>query len=204
MTSGAPITESENYKLLYAMISRMEIPKLDWDAIANELGIKPKTARQRWGNIQKQQMGRVIRGPYKKREGAVSAGLKKAPGKAAKRKAADMNSDEAEAEDDDGGEGEVSGGDAKDKESDWAGKKPKRENESEDGFGSQEYYGGDDGEHMEGGFDSNELYGGGDDEHMVDGSEGFKTKQEEQQAFGGKDDYAVQEYRQYYDGYPDK
>jgi hypothetical protein len=181
MPSGAPVTESDSYKLLYAMISQIHMPKLDWDLIGAQLGIKPRTARQRWGNIQKKQMGRVISGAGKK----GAAGVKKIPAMVRKRKVEDLESDDGESEDgeENDEEGGESGGEVK--ERGLAGKEAKREEESEkDRYQSQEVHSQDRGEDVE---DSDEI---------------FEMAKEEQQDVGGEDDYAVLEYGQYYGGYP--
>ena len=44
--------ESENYKLLFALIAQTEIKSIDWDRVAREIGVPTKMAAQkRWQRL---------------------------------------------------------------------------------------------------------------------------------------------------------
>jgi len=44
--------ESDNYKLLFALISQTEIKSIDWERVAREIGVPTKMAAQkRWQRL---------------------------------------------------------------------------------------------------------------------------------------------------------
>jgi hypothetical protein len=195
-----PPSEGENYKLLFSMISQMDIPKLDWAAIGGDLGIAAGSARARWSSLQKRQMGKIAQAPTRK----ATATLKKAPKKAVKRKASESEGgDEAKAQvmsDDSGSAEDVGKGKgAKDKRNRGKGaKRVKIEASEHEEFKNEveEYHQNDDR-----GMNENELeeYHQDDGQGMNGGNEVEQWLTHQVAPSEGEDDYAIQQYVQYYD-----
>ena len=51
--------ETENYRLLFSLISQMEVKNIDWDKVARDVGVPTKMAAQkRWQRLkEKEGMG---------------------------------------------------------------------------------------------------------------------------------------------------
>jgi hypothetical protein len=50
----APASESDNYKLLFAIVDQMEVKNINWVKVANSLGIeKVNTVQKRWSVLKK-------------------------------------------------------------------------------------------------------------------------------------------------------
>jgi hypothetical protein len=102
-------SDSENYKLLFSMLSQVDTPKLDWASIGADLNIAAGAARTRWKTLEKRSASKVTgESPARKK---TYSGPKKAPKpkNAIKRKAEEMegkDEDEALADDEDAGSDE--------------------------------------------------------------------------------------------------
>lgn len=189
-----PPSDAENYKLIFAMISQISCSQLDWKAIGNELGIAGSSARVRWNNLQKRQMGKAAQLAAPKKKDATGTTAKKATRPGSKRKAAGMNNHDAE----DGNEGDVEN--TNNNNGGRTEKKSKLESSEDYGYGNEGVHG------------QHQVYGQDGYEQMEDGGqaddgEGYEDAQEQQyaqQGVGGEDENAVpEEFCQYYDGYPD-
>ena len=51
-----PASESDNYKLLFAIVEQMEVRNIDWARVARSLGVdKVNTVQKRWSVLKKRE-----------------------------------------------------------------------------------------------------------------------------------------------------
>jgi len=76
MAPGAKPTEGDNYKLLFGLISQLEVKNIDWEKLAKDIGVSNvHTAKSRWNALRKKERllgagsgsGSVQSSPVKKR-----------------------------------------------------------------------------------------------------------------------------------------
>jgi len=125
MAPGAKPTEGDNYKLLFGLISQLEVKNINWEKLAKDIGVSNvHTAKSRWNALRKKEgllggepgSGSVQSSPVKKRANVVGDGDGDASKKRKVGKGGKGNKRKADWSDSEENEGEGLDGDSEEKE----------------------------------------------------------------------------------------